>query len=174
MRREYVLYGQSWWYQTQGPDIPRSEHPQVRIRFENRGIAGSDEPLPGGALHTWRADDSGRLQFTGGTAIPHTPSGEEVVATIGSAFDIVAERVQTDYRQLDPRTFESAWRIELRNRSRAAATVLVVEQMPGLEWTIVEESLPHEQVDAQTIRWPVPVAAGGSATLTYTVRVTQG
>ena len=96
------------------------------------------------------------------------------MATIGSAFDIVAERVQTDYRQLDPRTFESAWRIELRNRSRAAATVLVVEQMPGLEWTIVEESLPHEQVDAQTIRWPVPVAAGGSATLTYTVRVTQG
>lgn len=174
VRREYVLYGQSWWYQTQGPDIPRSEHPQVRIRFENQGIAGSDEPLPGGALHTWRADDRGRLQFAGGAAIPHTPSGEEVVATIGSAFDIVAERVQTDYRQLDPRTFESAWRIDIRNRSRAAATVLVVEQMPGFEWTIVEESLPHERVDAQTVRWSVPVAAGGSATLTYRVRVTQG
>jgi hypothetical protein len=174
VRKEYVLYGQAWWYQTQGPDIPRAEHPQVRLRFENDGIAGADEPLPGGALHTWRRDDRGRLQYGGGAAIPHTASGEEVVATIGSAFDIVAERVQTDYRQLDARTFESAWRIEIRNRSRAAASVLVVEQMPGFEWTIVEESLTHERVDAQTVRWTVPVPAGGSAVLTYRVRVTQG
>ncbi|HET6363190.1 MAG TPA: DUF4139 domain-containing protein, partial [Gemmatimonadota bacterium] len=85
-----------------------------------------------------------------------------------------AERVQTDYRQLDPRTFESAWRIEIRNRGESDASVLVVEQMPGLEWTIVEESHPHEQVDVQTVRWTIQVPAEGAATLTYRVRVTQG
>jgi hypothetical protein len=46
--------------------------------------------------------------------------------------------------------------------------------MPGLEWTIVEESLPHERIDAQVVRWTVPVPAGGAATLTYRVRVNQG
>jgi len=173
MRREYVLYGQPWWYQSAGPDLPSTEHPQVRIRFENSDIAGPDQPLPAGSLHTWRPDDRGRLHFSGGSAVPHTAAGEEVVATIGAAFDLVAERVQTDYRQLDPRTFESAWRIEIRNRGRSEASVLVVEQMPGLEWTIVEESRPHERIDAQVVRWTVPVPAGGSATLTYRVRVTQ-
>jgi hypothetical protein len=174
VRREYVLAGQSWWYQTPAPDLPATEHPQVRIRFENRGIAGADQPLPGGALHAWRPDERGQIQFVGGASVPHTASGEEVVVTIGSAFDLVAERVQTDYRQLDPRTFESAWRIEIRNRGRTAASVLVVEQMPGFEWTIVEESHPHERVDAQVARWTLPVPAGGAATLTYRVRVTQG
>ena len=52
--------------------------------------------------------------------------------------------------------------------------MLVVEQMPGFEWTIVEESHPHERVDAQVVRWTLPVPAGGAATLTYRVRVTQG
>lgn len=174
MRREHVLYGQSWWYQTPAPDLPATEHPQVRIRFDNRGIAGSDQPLPGGAFHAWRTDERGLLQFVGGASVPHTPAGEEVVVTIGAAFDLVAERVQTDYRQLDPRTFESAWRIEIRNRGRAAASVLVLEQMPGLDWTIVEESHLHERVNAQVVRWTVPVPAGGAATLTYRVRVTQG
>jgi hypothetical protein len=174
VRREYVLAGQSWWYQTPAPDLPATEHPQVRIRFENRGIAGADQPLPGGALHAWRPDERGQIQFVGGASVPHTASGEEVVVTIGSAFDLVAERVQTDYRQLDPRTFESAWRIEIRNRGRATASVLVVERMPGFEWTIVEESHPHERVDAQVARWTLPVPAGGAATLTYRVRVTQG
>lgn len=174
VRREYVLTGQPWWYQTPAPDLPATEHPQVRIRFHNRDIAGADQPLPGGALHAWRADERGQLQFVGGSSVPHTAAGEEVVVTIGSAFDLVAERVQTDYRQLDPRTFESAWRIEFRNRGRTSASVLVVERMPGLEWTIVEESHPHERVDAQVARWTLPVPAGGAATLTYRVRVTQG
>jgi hypothetical protein len=174
VRREYVLYGQSWWYQSQAPDLPPIEHPQVRIRFENAGLAGADEPLPAGSLHTWREDAAGLLQYAGGASIPHTPAGEEVVATVGSSFDLVAERVQTDYRQLDPRTFESAWRIEIRNRGESRASVLVVEQMPGMEWTIVEESHPHDQVDVQTVRWAIDVPAGGSATLTYRVRVTQG
>jgi hypothetical protein len=174
IRREYVLSGQPWWYQGPAPDLPMTEHPQIRIRFENEGIAGPNQPLPAGSLHTWQEDDRGRLQFGGGALVPHTPDGEEVTVTIGAAFDIVVERVQTDYRQLDPRTFESAWRIEIRNRGDSAASVLVVERMPGLDWTIVEESLPHERIDAQVARWTVPVPAGGSATLTYRVRVTQG
>lgn len=174
MRREYVLSGQSWWYQSPAPDLPSTEHPQVRIRFENEGVAGEDQPLPAGALHTWREGESGRLQFSGGSFVPHTAAGEEIAVTLGAAFDLVAERVQTEYRQLDPRTFESAWRIEIRNRGRSEASVLVVEQMPGFEWTIVEESRVHERIDAQVVRWTVPVPAGGAATLTYRVRVTQG
>ena len=75
VRREYVLFGQPWWYQSPAPDLPPVEHPQVRIRFENEGLSGADEPLPAGSLHTWREDDSGRLQYAGTDELREAPIG---------------------------------------------------------------------------------------------------
>ncbi|HUP19240.1 MAG TPA: hypothetical protein VM778_04710 [Gemmatimonadota bacterium] len=167
IEREYILRGQNWWFHGPYPQ-PSLLHARIRLRFENRGVAGSDAPLPAGTIHTYLGQGSD-LRFAGSAPVPHTPDGEEVEIDVGSAFDLVAERTQTDYRRLDPRTHETAWRIELRNRGRRARTVLVVEDVPG-DWTIVEESRPHERVDATTIRWRVDVPAGGEAVLTYRVR----
>lgn len=171
VEREYVLRGQRFWYQGEHPGIPPRENAEVWLHFRNQGLAGTGEPLPAGVLHVYRRDERGALQFAGDGSIPGTPDGERIDVAIGSAFDLVAERVQTEFRQLDPRTHESAWRITIRNRSAQDRTVQVYEPLPG-DATIVEESRAHERVDADTVRWPVPVEADAESTLTYRVRTT--
>lgn len=165
--REYVLHGQPWWFRSGAP--PALQHPRILLRFVNHDIAGPDAPLPGGQLHTYLREGS-ELRFAGSAPVPDTPSGEEIELDVGSAFDIVAERTQTDFRQLDPRTHETAWRIEIRNRGDRRRTVTVLENVSG-EWTIVSENHPHEAVDAGTVRWRLDVPGGGRATLEYRIRV---
>ncbi len=169
--REYVLRGQRFWYQAEHPGFPPRENPEVWLHFRNEGLAGAGEPLPEGILHVYRRDESGALQFVGDGSIPDTPDRERIDVAIGSAFDLVAERVQTDFRQLDPRTHESAWQITIRNRSAEDRTVHVYEPLAG-DATIVEESRSHERIDADTVRWTVPVEARGESVLTYRVRTT--
>ncbi len=171
IEREYVLRGQRFWYQSQHPGFPPRENPEVWLHFRNEGLAGAGEPLPGGILHTYRRDESGALQFTGDGSIPDTPDGERIDVVIGRAFDLVAERVQTDFRRLDERTHESAWRITIRNRSAEDRTVQVYEPLSG-DATIVEESQAHDRIDANTVRWSVAVESGGESVLTYRVRTT--
>lgn len=48
-------------------------------------------------------------------------------------------------------------------------TVRVIESVPG-DWRLVRSSLPGQKVDATTLRFEVPVPAGGESTLTYRVR----
>ena len=169
VQREYVLRGQPYWYQAGHPGIPPRENPEVWLHFRNEDLAGEGDPLPEGTLHVYRRDRAGRIQFAGDGSIPPTPDGERVDVTIGSAFDVVAERVQTEFRQLDPNTHESAWRITIRNRSGDDRTVAVYEPLSG-DAVIVEESHEHERIDADTVRWSVPVEAGGETVLTYRVR----
>ena len=167
--REYVLRGQPYWYQAGHPGLPPRENPEVWLHFRNEDLAGQGEPLPAGTLHVYRRDRAGRLHFAGDGSIPPTPDAERVDVTIGSAFDLVAERVQTEFRQLDQTATESSWRITVRNRSAADRTVNVYEPLSG-DAVIVEESREHERIDADTVRWQVPVEAGGENALTYSVR----
>ena len=169
VQREYVLRGQSYGYQAGHPGIPPRENPEVWLHFRNEGLAGPGDPLPAGTLHAYRRDGAGRLQFAGDGSVPPTPDGERVDVTIGSAFDLVAERVQMDFRQLDPNTTESAWEITIRNRSGDDRTVAVYEPLAG-DVVIVEQSRDHERIDADTVRWNVPVEAGGESVLSYRVR----
>jgi hypothetical protein len=170
VERTLVLPGQPWWFQGRQEDLPPM-HPEIRLRFVNDRAAGLDEPLPAGVIHAYREDERGTLQFVGDGAIPHTPAGEEVRITIGQAFDVTARRIQTDWRRIDERTEESAWRVELKNGGDQSREVIILETFAG-EWTILEESHPHETVDAHTARWTIDLPARGAAELTYRVRTT--
>lgn len=170
VERRLVLEGGGWWYQGRQEELP-AQHPEVRLRFVNTESAGLGEPLPAGTLHVYGRDERGALQFLGDGSVPHTPAGEDVRVTIGQSFDVTARRVQTQWRRIDDRTHETAWRVELHNAAGRPRAVEIVESFPG-EWTILEESHPHERTDAMTARWTVTVPAGGEAALTYRVRVT--
>lgn len=169
VEREYVLRGQRFWYQGEHPGLPPRESPETWLHFRNQGLAGTGEPLPAGVLHVYRRDARGALQFAGDGSVPDTPDGERIDVVTGRAFDLVAERVQVEFRRLDPRSHESAWRITIRNRSAEDREVQVYEPLPG-DATIVEESRAHERIDADTVRWTIPVEAGGESVLTYRVR----
>ncbi len=130
------------------------------IRFEN-----TSAPLPAGEVSVY--EEEGRL-LIGSSSIGHTPIGEEVELTVGAAFDLTGERVQISHLRLGEELNRDSYRITIRSAKDELVEVEVLESLYGT-WTITESSLPYEAVDSRTVRFDLPVPAGGEAEVTYTV-----
>ncbi len=168
--REYVLQGADWYYRGQHGELGRKLRPAVHIGFANRN-GGLGVPLPKGIVRVYRQDAAGRAQFVGEDRIDHTAKGEQVRLKLGEAFDVTAEKRQTDYARISdrPGVIETAYELTIRNARKEQVTVKVVEPMPG-DWQVVSESLPHRKETARTAVWQVPVPAEGKAVLAWRVR----
>ena len=142
----------------------------VVLEIVNAQSGGLGIPLPKGTVRVYKKDKSGAQQFVGEDAIDHTPKDETIRLHVGDAFDVVAERSQTDFKAVSPRQNESAWSISLRNRKDEDIVVTVREPMGG-DWTLVNSSLPGKMLDQQTLEFEVPVPKGKETKLTYRVAV---
>ena len=89
---------------------------------------------------------------------------------VGDAFDIVGERKMMDYRAISSRVYEYAYQIVIRNHKKEPVTVTVNEPIGG-DWEMLSSSHKWEKTAAFASRFTVPIAADGSATLAYRVRV---
>jgi hypothetical protein len=145
-------------------------NPTVRIAFNNEEADHLGVPLPKGIIRVYKNDSSGQAIFVGEDSVDHTPKGETVHLNLGQAFDVTAQPKQTDFEQLSDRVFEAAFEIEIKNAKKQDVTVTVAEQFPA-NWKILDESHPHEKVQAFQAEWKVPIAAEGSTVLKYRVRV---
>jgi hypothetical protein len=66
---------------------------------------------------------------------------------------------------------EEAFEIKLRNHKAQAVEVVVRENLyRWSQWSLIDQSTPSEKKDAQTVEFPVRVAADGEAVVTYRVR----
>jgi hypothetical protein len=173
VRREYLLAGNEYYYRDrqaqQFGQIGQKLKPAVFLEFENKG-GQLGKPLPAGIVRVYARDSKGAAQFVGEDRIEHTAKNEKLKLRLGEAFDITAERKQTSYKKIADNVSESSWRIEIRNAKDEAVTVKVQEPMPG-DWEMVQESQKHGKESARVASWNVPVPAGGSTVLEYTVRV---
>ncbi len=142
----------------------------AQIELVNTAAAGLGVPLPGGRVRLYEPDPSGALQFVGEARIGHTPEGEKVTLEMGSAFDLAAERRQTDQRRISDREREYSVEVKLRNRKAGAVTIRVEEPV-GTEFEVTKNSHPFVKKDANTLQFDVPVAPGKETVLTYTMRV---
>lgn len=144
----------------------------VMLEFRNGEKEGLGIPLPAGTVRVFKKDVDGSTLLVGEDAIDHTPKDEKIRLYIGDAFDLVGERIQTDFRiDTDKRWMEESYRITVRNHKAEEVTVRVVEHMfRWSEWKVLEASQEYEKLDAQTIEFRVPVKADGEAVVTYTVR----
>lgn len=142
---------------------------EVTLEFANREANSLGVPLPAGVVRVYQQDRRGREQFMGEDRMDHTPKDETVRLVVGNAFDVVAERVQTDFRSFD-RVTESAIEVRLRNHKEDAVTVEVEENIGG-DWEMLANSHPFQKRSAFVVVFPVPVPAHGKATLSYRVRV---
>jgi hypothetical protein len=136
-----------------------------------------DRPMPGGVARLFQADSAGRLQLVGEAAPDHTPAGEDLRLSAGTAFDLTAKRVQTSYStrrdstKAGWRTVATAdYRVTLRSALDSAVTIDVREERGG-EWSVVSSSVPAEKVSATLTRFRVKVPPGGESALTYRLRV---
>jgi len=169
VRREYLLAGSGSYYRGPYDGVARKLKPAVYLEFDNAGES-LGKPLPAGVVRVYAKDSRGAAQFVGEDRIEHTAKNERARLRLGEAFDITGERKQTAFRRIADDVSESTWRIELRNAKDEAVTVKVQETLPG-DWEILQESQPHTKESARAASWNVAVPAGGSAVLTYTVRV---
>lgn len=172
VRREYLLAGNDWYYRDrqvqQFGQIGQKLKPAVFLEFENKGAIG--RPLPAGIVRVYARDSKGAAQFVGEDRIGHTAKNEKLKLRLGEAFDITAERRQTNYKRIADNVSESSWRIELRNAKDEAVTVRVQEPLPG-DWEMLQQSHPHSKESARVAAWNIAVPAGGTTLLEYTVRV---
>ena len=87
--------------------------------------------MPAGTVRVYQADSKGGLQFAGEDRIDHTPKDEELTLHIGTAFDLVCDRKQTDFTRVADNVYELAFAIALRNHKTAPVTVEVNEPIAG-------------------------------------------
>jgi hypothetical protein len=146
----------------------------VYLRMKNAAANGLGMPLPAGKLRVSKRDDAdGSLEFIGEDLIDHTPRDETVRVKLGSAFDVVGERKQLDYR-VDTSAKWIEEEIELRVRNQKpdeAVTVIVRENLyRWTNWSIQRKSHEFEKQDARTVHFPVRIAPKGEAVVRYSVR----
>jgi hypothetical protein len=142
----------------------------VDLEFNNSSKNNLGMPLPAGIVRLYKKDASGSLQFVGEDRLDHTPKDESIPLHVGKAFDVVAERRQTDYRRVTTQMHETAWEIKLRNHKDETVEVIIQESLePG--WKILDSSAEYVQVDAFHIEYKTEVPQHGEAVIRYRVQV---
>lgn len=173
VRKELVLRGNEYYYQSQAGELGKKLKVGVFVEFDNKESSHLGLPLPKGVVRVYKKDKSGNAQFIGEDRIDHTPKNEKVRLKLGEAFDVTADKRQTDFRQVssDNRkgyTYDSAYEIVLKNAKDEAVQVTVQEPIPG-DWQITSSSQPHTKAAANLATWTVNVPAQGSTKLNYRV-----
>lgn len=175
-RKRYVYRGALPAQYRYDPSDPRAgtesnRKVNVLVSFRNDEESHMGMPLPGGRMRLYKRGEDGSLEFVGEDRIDHTPKDEEVELYVGDAFDIVGERTQTDFNRISASVVEESYEIQVRNHKEEAVTVDVEETFwRSVDWSIVSSNASWEKLDAQRVRWSVPVPADGKAAVTYTVR----
>jgi len=106
--------------------------------------------------------------FVGADTIPHTPKGAGIELRLGSAFDLKAQRVVVKREKLGENLFLETRRILISSSKEKAVMVEAIEDLPGY-WRILSATLSYEILDAQRVKFVIPVDALGKAELEYTV-----
>ncbi len=173
--KDLVLQGSDYYYRSSIGSIGQKMKVGVFVQFENRENSRLGMPMPKGVVRVYKKDSAGNAQFIGEDAIDHTPKNESVRLKLGEAFDVTADKKQTEFKRRDsysPWSYvhESAYEVVLKNAKKEPVTVLVREPVPG-DWSMLEQSHKHAKVAAGTAEWKISVPAEGSATLRYRVLV---
>jgi hypothetical protein len=170
VEKRFVMDGQEFYYRNpQGPGRPIKDAVKLYYRFRNDEKAGLGMPLPAGTVRVYQADARGGVLFAGEDRITHTPKDEVIDLYTGNAFDIVAERKQTDFRRVSANTHEMEYEITLRNHKDTAVTVEVNEPIGG-DWQMLDSSYKWKKTAAFAARFDVPVPKDGTSVLRYRVR----
>lgn len=174
--KQFILTGQNHYYSGYYRHPEQKQAVDVFINFRNSdGELGTS--LPAGVIRTYKQDKEYNAHFVGEDTINHTPGETMVRLQLGQAFDITADKKQTDFKKIptpDPNTrqFETAHQITLSNAKKEAVTVIVREPVPG-DWRMLSESHPHQKIAADMAEWRINLPADSTTALTFRVLTTS-
>jgi hypothetical protein len=170
VEKVFVVNGQNFYYHNQyNPGSPQKDPVMVFYKFKNEEKAGLGMPLPAGNLRVYQKDSKGGVLFIGEDHIDHTPKDETVTVHIGNAFDVIAERKQTDYKSIATRVWEMEFEITLRNHKDTPITVEVNEPIGG-DWEMLSSTYKFTKTAAWAAQFKVPVDKNGTSVLRYRIR----
>ncbi|HEX3112369.1 MAG TPA: DUF4139 domain-containing protein [Candidatus Eisenbacteria bacterium] len=149
-----------------------AQHVVSTVQFANSG-GDLGVPIPQGLVRLYQKDKDNTLRLVGEDQVAHTAVRDTVRLTIGTAFDVTAERRQTDQQQVTPRVMETAVEIKLTNQKAESIDVSVVEHSWG-DWTITDSSHKWRKVDANTFEFVVRCPPGKPVTVTYRLQIQTG
>jgi hypothetical protein len=183
IEKTYVYYGLSeqWrYYIAPQPSEDRNLGTEMNKKVDiyllthNTEKNGMGIPLPAGRVRVFKKDDAdGSLEFVGEDVIQHTPKNEKVMVRMGSAFDIVGERKQTNFESNRPKWITETFEIKLRNHKKEPVKVIIKENLyRWVNWEITASSDKWEKQDSRTMHIPVEVPVDGEKVVTYTVKYT--
>jgi len=167
-----ALYENGSSYQPQQPNTNRDFNQGGGNTVVSTLKLKAFDSLPAGYLRVLTADRNGTPQFIGEGRIDDTPKGSDATITLGTAFDLRAERERTSF-SIDKaaRTMDEAFRINLSNAGDSARVVTVREHPSRWrQWTLVSSSSKPSQQNPDTLEFRVEVPANGKVVLDYAVR----
>lgn len=172
--KQFLLSGADYYYFSQSADLDQISKVGVFFEFQNSG-EDLGLPLPKGIVRVYKKDSQGNAQFVGEDQIDHTPGNGSIRLKLGKAFDVTADKKQTDFKRSGGEgrhngVVEAAFQIVLKNAKKEPVTVVVREPIPG-DWTMVSESQPHIKKASGITEWKISISANSKATLTYRVRI---
>ncbi len=168
LRKLFLFAGYPHYYYAQDQTSSKQKV-GVFLELENSKKSNLGIPLPKGTIRVYKEDKDGSLQFIGEDRIDHTPKDEKFKIKIGEAFDVIGERVQTDYKRLGRNLFEVAFEVSLRNHKTEDIKVLVEEPIPG-DWEMLSNTHSYEKLSAHLIRFDVPVGKDKEVKVKYRIR----
>ncbi len=177
--KEYLYYGAAqpyygYAYMEKGEEISNKKI-DVLIKFKNSEKDNLGVPLPAGRLRVNQVDKAdGSMEFIGEDIIDHTAKDEDVKIQLGSAFDIVGERKQMDFKvDTSRKMMEETIEITLRNHKKQDINVTVRENLyRGSNWKVIDNSQDFTKENANTIVFPVGVKKDGETKVKYKVTYT--
>ena len=134
------------------------------------GTPFGDVALPAGVVRVLLPDSAGRVQLLGEVPIQHTPAGRELRLATGTAFDVTAQRTQLTFEQRGRREVVVSYRVQIQNAKADSVLVQVHDEFPG-QWDVLSSTVQPERLSASSVRFAVPVPAGGEGVLEYRVRI---
>ncbi len=169
VKKIFFFGGHPYYYYSRYDQRSNKQKVGVFLELENTKKNNLGIPLPKGTIRVYKEDKDGSLQFVGEDRIDHTPKDEKFKIKIGEAFDVVGERVQTEYKHLGWNLYEVAFEVSLRNHKKEDIKVLVEEPIPG-DWEMLSNTHPYEKLSSNLIHFDVPVAKDKEVKVKYRIR----
>ncbi|MDX1992287.1 MAG: DUF4139 domain-containing protein [bacterium] len=142
------------------------------LEFTTSEDGGVGADLPAGRVRVYQEDTDGAALLIGENTIDQTPMGEDVQLYLGNAFDLVGERIQTEYRLVSSNVLQETYEIRLRNRKDDETVEIRVPEnlFRWSNWEILNASHEFSQLNSNTIEFRVQVEPGAEVVITYTVQ----
>jgi len=141
------------------------------------------EPLPDGAVKAFRlASDDGLYQYVGAMRVKYIPIKETVEMELGHDPEVMIKLVLMDWQKLDIKfdqhgnvsgwTTKETWQFEVQN-SKEIEVVLDIRRNFKGDWSLATQA-PHEKVDANKVKFIVPLKPREKQTFSYELTTRNG